>query len=133
MEADGRHRLHHLEGRKRWQRFFEAADENGLHEGGYAVVERLRADHEIVYLTGRPVWLEDVTLAWLDANGLGGHRLEMRPDHDRRPAAQVKVDRLRRLAAGRTVGVVVDVDERALSAMAPAGHPPLPPTRDTPP
>jgi hypothetical protein len=122
--ADVRHRLHHIEGRRKsWQRFFDAAGEDGLHEEGRAVVERLRADHEVVYLTGRPRWLEPVTRAWLEQHGLGGHRLVMRPDDDRRPAAVLKVEALRRLADGRTVGIVVDDDRRVVDAMAAAGFP----------
>lgn len=122
--ADVRHRLHHLERRpKRWKQFFDAAGDDGLHHEGFAVVEQLRRDHEIVYLTGRPRWLERITLDWLDAHGLGGHRLEMRPGNDHRPAAQMKVHRLRRIAGGRTVAVVVDDDERVVAAMARAGYP----------
>lgn len=122
--ADVRHRLHHLETRpKRWKAFFDGAGDDGLHPEGAAVVERLRPDHEIVYLTGRPQWLEPVTRAWLDEHGLGGHRLVMRPRDDHRPAAVVKVELLRRLAEGRTVAVVVDDDERVLAAMADAGYP----------
>jgi phosphoglycolate phosphatase-like HAD superfamily hydrolase len=121
--ADVRHRLHHLEGRrKRWQAFFDAAHLDGLHEEGKAIVEQLRADHEIVYLTGRPRWLERVTLDWLDEHGLGGHRLVMRPDTDNRPAAILKVDVLRRLGRGRTVAVVVDDDDRVIAAIQKAGY-----------
>ena len=127
--ADVRHRLHHLEGRqKRWKAFFDAAGDDGVHEEGVAVVEQLRPDHEVVYLTGRPRWLEPVTRAWLDEHGLGGHRLVMRPDDDRRPAAVLKVELLRGLARGRTVAVVVDDDERVLAAMADAGFPTFPAT-----
>jgi hypothetical protein len=122
--ADVRHRLHHIEGRRKsWPRFFDAAGDDGLHEEGKAVVERLREDHEVVYLTGRPRWLEDVTLAWLDEHGLGGHRLLMRPDADRRPAAVLKAEVARELADGRTVGIVVDDDRRVIDAMAAAGFP----------
>jgi hypothetical protein len=121
--ADVRHRLHHLEGRKDWRRFFAGASSDGVHDEGRAVVERLRADHEIVYLTGRPRWLEATTLAWLDEHDLGGHRVVMRPDDDRRPAAAVKVRLLRELAAGRTVAIVVDDDQRVIDAMAAAGYP----------
>ena len=122
--ADVRHRLHHIEGRpKHWKRFFDAAVDDDVHEEGAAVVERLRADHEIVYLTGRPRWLEPATRAWLDEHGLGGHDVVMRPEEDRRPAAVVKVELLRRLAQGRTVAVVVDDDARVVAAMADAGFP----------
>jgi hypothetical protein len=121
--ADVRHRLHHLEGPKRWQAFFEAAVDDPVHPEGRAIVERLAEDHEIVYLTGRPGWLEPATRAWLDDHGLGGHGLVMRPERDRRPAAVVKVELLETLAAGRVVGMVVDDDRRVVAAMQAAGFP----------
>jgi hypothetical protein len=121
--ADVRHRLHHLEGRKRWDAFFHAAVDDAVHPEGRAIVERLAQDHEVLYLTGRPGWLESATQEWLSQHGLGGHRLVMRPERDRRPAAVVKVELLRRLAAGRTVGVVVDDDQRVIAAMQAAGYP----------
>jgi len=115
--ADVRHRLHHIEG------FFDAAGDEGLQVVGGAVVERLRKDHEVVYLTGRPRWLHAVTDAWLAEHGLGGHRLVMRPDDDRRPAVQLKVEVLCRLAIDRKIGIVVDDDARVIRAMAEAGFP----------
>lgn len=122
--ADVRHRLRFVERQpKDWRRFFAAAEHDACHDEGVAVVERLRADHEVVYLTGRPQSEEGRTRAWLDRHGLGGHRLVMRPPDDRRPAARVKVDLLRRLAAGRTVAVVVDDDTKVLAAVAEAGFP----------
>ncbi len=122
--ADVRHRLHHLQRRpKDWDGFFAAADADPPHAEGVAVVTRLAADHDVVFLTGRPEWLQAATLAWLERHGLGGHTLVMRPRGDRRPAAQVKVEALRRLAAGRQVAVVVDDDDVVLAAMAAAGFP----------
>ena len=122
--ADVRHRLRHLQGRrKNWPAFFAAARHDDVHEEGVAVVETLARDHEVVYLTGRPAHLRADTEAWLADHGLGGHRLVMRPERDRRPAAVVKVELLHELAAGRTVGVVVDDDPIVLEAMQRAGHP----------
>lgn len=122
--ADVRHRLHHIRQRpKDWDSFFAAADEDPPHDEGVALVRALAEDNEIVFLTGRPGHLERATQRWLDAQGLGGHRLVMRPATDRRPAAQVKVALLRELARGRTVSVVVDDDPVVLDAMAAAGYP----------
>ena len=99
--ADVRHRLRHLERRpKDWDAFFDAAPDDPPHPEGLAVVRRLEEDHEVVYLTGRPERCRDDTLAWLDQHGIGGHELLMRSRRDRRPAAQVKVEVLRRRAAG---------------------------------
>jgi hypothetical protein len=122
--ADVRHRLRHLQGRrKNWPAFFAAAKDDDVHPEGVAIVETLRRDHEVIYLTGRPEHLRADTEHWLAAHGLGGHRLVMRPERDRRPAAVVKVELLRQLAAGRVVGIVVDDDPVVLDAMQRAGVP----------
>jgi hypothetical protein len=122
--ADVRHRLHFLERRPRdWDAFFAAAEHDTTHDEGLAVVDRLAADHEIVFLTGRPRRLEQATRTWLDGHRLGGHRLVMRPEGDRRPAVVVKAELLRKISAGRTVAVVVDDDPAIIEAMRSAGHP----------
>ncbi|MFV0307900.1 MAG: hypothetical protein ACK5OX_09175 [Desertimonas sp.] len=122
--ADVRHRLHFVERRpKDWDGFFGAAASDPAHPEGLAVVARLAEDHDIVFLTGRPSRLRDVTQAWLDRHRLGGHALHMRSERDRAPARVVKPAVLARLAAGRTVGVVVDDDPDVLTAMASRGWP----------
>jgi hypothetical protein len=121
--ADVRHRLHHLERRpKNWKAFFAAAAQDAIHPEGEAVVSTLAENHEIVFLTGRPGRLRSDTTAWLDANGLGGHRLVMRPEGDHRPAAVVKRELLDELATGRMVAVVVDDDPVVLDTMRAAGY-----------
>jgi phosphoglycolate phosphatase-like HAD superfamily hydrolase len=125
--ADVRHRLHHLDGRRRnWDAFFaELADDPVLPEG-VAVVERLRQDHRIVYLTGRPERTRQATVAWLERHGLPRGDLLMRGDDDRRPARQTKVQAVRALiAAGHTVAVVVDDDPQVCAAMRDRGWPVL--------
>lgn len=124
--ADVSSRLHYVERRpKDWDSFFAAAVHDPPHDEGLAVVNHLAGEHEVVFLTGRPHWLRDDTQQWLERHGLGGHRLVMRPAGNRRPAAQVKVDLLRTLAAGRTVAVVVDDDPAVVAAMKAAGFPTL--------
>ena len=121
--ADVRHRLHHLTGgRKDWDAFFDAAPQDSLHPEGKAVVDRLRPDHEVVYLTGRPERCRADTERWLARHGLDGHDLVMRSGRDRRPAAVVKVETIARRFAGRQVAVVVDDDDRVVAAMRAAGH-----------
>ncbi len=122
--ADVRHRLHHLERRPRdWDAFFDAADDDPVHDEGVAIVARLAEDHEIVFLTGRPHRLERATRAWLEDHGLGGHRLVMRPNGDRRSAVIVKAELLARVGHDRTVAVVVDDDPAIVEAMRAAGYP----------
>ena len=124
--ADVRHRLRHIEKRpKDWDAFFDAARHDPPHAEGIAVVQRLEQDHEVVYLTGRPERCRADTERWLDEHGIGGHELLMRSPRDRRPAAVVKVEILRRRAAGRTIGIVVDDDDRVVEAMRRAGFPVL--------
>ena len=121
--ADVRHRLHHLTGRRKdWDAFFAAAPDDDLHPEGKAVVERLREEHEVVYLTGRPERCRADTEAWLARHGLDGHELVMRSGRDRRPAAVVKVEVIARRFADRQVAVVVDDDDRVVAAMRRAGH-----------
>ncbi len=122
--ADVRHRVHHVDRRpKDWDAFFRAAADDPVHPEGLAVVEQLVDDHEVVFVTGRPEWLRGVTQTWLDANGLGGHRLLMRSSRDRAPARVVKPHVVKRLAKGREVGVVVDDDPEVVRAMAEHGWP----------
>jgi len=120
--ADVRHRLHHLEGRRKdWDAFFAAAVDDPPHQEGLNLVGKLAVDHDVLFLTGRPEHLRGDTAAWLERHGLGGHRLAMRPANDRRPAAQVKLARLRNEARQRPVGVVVDDDEKVVAAVEGAG------------
>ena len=122
--ADVRHRLHYIERRPRdWDGFFAAAVEDPAHAEGLALVETLAAEHEIVFLTGRPRRCEADTERWLARHGVGGHQVVMRPERDRRPAAIVKLELLRRLARGRTVAVIVDDDAEVIRTMADAGFP----------
>ena len=122
--ADVRHRLRHLESKpKDWDAFFAAARDDEAHAEGLAIVDRLAQDHEIVFLTGRPAHLREATVEWLGRFGFGGHRLVMRPERDRRPAAVVKLERLEDLARERSIGVVVDDDPRVLDAARKAGYP----------
>lgn len=124
--ADVRHRLVHVERRpKDWDAFFAAARDDPPHDEGVALVRKLAADHDVVFLTGRPVRYRRATERWLDRHGLGGHRLVMRPGGVRRPAAQVKVELLADLAADRRVAIVVDDDAAVVAAMRAAGHPTL--------
>ena len=122
--ADVRHRLHYIERRPRdWDGFFAAAVDDPPHPEGIALVRTLQSDHEVVYLTGRPHRLAEDTERWLTQEGVGGHRLVMRPEGDRRPAATVKVELLRELARGRRVAVVVDDDRDVIQTMRDAGFP----------
>jgi hypothetical protein len=120
--ADVRHRLHHLDSRpKDWDGFFAAAPHDALLDEGAAVAHRLAQDHDLVWLTGRPERCRRDTVRWLGSMGLPGGRLLMRRSGDRRPARQVKVDVLRRLAGEKPVDVLVDDDGQVVAAARAAG------------
>ena len=89
--ADVRHRLHHLQTRpQHWNAFFLAADRDPLLEEGAARLRAAQAEHEVVYLTGRPERNRALTRTWLAGHGLPTGPLHMRPDDDYRPARWVK-------------------------------------------
>lgn len=120
--ADVRHRLHHLEGRRDWRRFFAAAADDPLLPEGAVLVADLARGHEVVWLTGRPNRLRAVTRDWLVDHGLPAAELHLRPDGDYRPARAVKLDVLRRLAP-RRIEAFVDDDPEVVDAAMAAGFP----------
>lgn len=120
--ADVRHRLHHLERRRAWRSFFEAADRDTLLAEGAQLVSDLAGRHEIVWLTGRPEWLRDTTADWLAEHGLPGEELYLRPPGDFRPAPNYKLDVLHGLAP-RGIAAVIDDDDEVVRAALAAGYP----------
>jgi hypothetical protein len=122
--ADVRHRLAHLDRRPQdWDGFFAAAAADPPLATGIARVQELAADHDIVWLTGRPERLRDTTLEWFTRHELPSGRLIMRRGNDRRPARIVKRAELRRLASGRSVTIVIDDDPAVVKALAADGWP----------
>ena len=122
--ADVRHRLHHLQARpQRWEAFFSAADRDPLLEEGAARLRAAQAEHEVIYLTGRPERNRPLTRAWLARHGLPTGPLHMRPDHDHRPARWVKRNTLRRLALTRTIVSVLDDDPAVVAVLEADGWP----------
>jgi phosphoglycolate phosphatase-like HAD superfamily hydrolase len=120
--ADVRHRLHHLEPPRSWHRFFAEAGDDGLLAEGARLVAELGAEHEIVWLTGRPEWLRDITATWLGLHGLPGTELHLRPQRDYRPAPLYKREVLRRLAP-RGIAAFVDDDDEVVQTALAAGYP----------
>lgn len=120
--ADVRHRLHHLHRHTSWGAFFGAADADPLLDVGARLVSDLADLHEIVWLTGRPEWLREVTSEWLAGHALPGTELHMRPDGDYRPARIYKLDVLRGLAE-REIAAFVDDDREVIDAALGAGLP----------
>ncbi|HVE64913.1 MAG TPA: hypothetical protein VNB94_14070 [Mycobacteriales bacterium] len=122
--ADVSHRLHHLESRpKDWGSFFSAAVDDPPLAEGVRRVRELLADHDVVYLTGRPEWLRADTQRWLAAHDIAGTELHMRRRGDRRPARQTKSETLQRLTRDRTVALVLDDDPDVVEALQEQGWP----------
>ncbi|MEP6695918.1 MAG: hypothetical protein ABJA34_03460 [Pseudonocardiales bacterium] len=122
--ADVRHRLVHLESRpKDWKAFFAAAPADSPLAEGLALAQALAAEHDIIWLTGRPERLRRVTVAWLRSHGLPTAELHMRRNGDHRPARETKVAVVRRIAAERSIAVVVDDDPAVVDALLAAGLP----------
>ena len=122
--ADVSHRLHHLESRpQRWERFFRAADRDPLLTEGATRLRTALADHDVVYLTGRPERTRVLTERWLARHGLPTGPLHMRADDDFRPARWVKRQVLRGLARTRDVASVIDDDPAVVDVLAADGWP----------
>jgi hypothetical protein len=120
--ADTRHRLHLIaRPPKDWEAFFAAAGQDPLLAEGVAVAHRLAEDHEVVYLTGRPERWRESTETWLTGHGLPPGPVRMRRDNDRRPARQMKLSVVRRLAEHTHVAVIVDDDTAVVRALRGAG------------
>jgi phosphoglycolate phosphatase-like HAD superfamily hydrolase len=121
--ADVRHRLHLLERRpKDWPAFFAAAAEDPVLEQGIDRVLAAVADHELVWLTGRPNSLRAVTRRWLADHGLPVTELIMRSQRDFRPAPVLKLAELDKLRP-RQVELFVDDDAKVIAAATEAGFP----------
>jgi phosphoglycolate phosphatase-like HAD superfamily hydrolase len=121
--SDTSQRIHFLEKKpKDWDSFFAHAKEDAVLEEGLAVATTLAAEHEIVYLTGRPERLRRDTVKWLEDNGFPDGKLYMRGNTDRRPSMLMKLTRLNRLAQERPVAVLVDDDAKVIAAAQKAGY-----------
>lgn len=127
--ADVRHRLRHVTDRpKNWGAFFAGAADDPLLAQGAETVHRLAEVYRVVYLSGRPEGLRQVTEEWFARHDLPPGRLVLRPPGDFRPARYFKVEQLRQLSETSTVVVLVDDDPRVLDAAREAGFDVLPAT-----
>ena len=120
--ADVRHRVHFVEQRPQdWGRFFAGAADDPLSEVGADWARKAAAEHDLVWLTGRPEWLRPVTARWLDRHDLPAGPLVMRGNGDYRPARDYKLAELRKLSAREQIVVFVDDDPMVVEAAAAAG------------
>jgi hypothetical protein len=121
--ADVRHRLHHLDDRRRdWSAFFAAAGADPVLVQGAHLVAELATEHEIVWLSGRPDWLTRITRTWLADHALPSGELHLRRSGDHRPARVYKLDALAHLRP-RGIAAVIDDDPEVVDAAVAAGYP----------
>ena len=128
--ADVRHRLHHVTGRpKDWRAFFAAAADDGLlAEGEHTVRGARRGLRRRLPLRPAGAAARGSPRTGSPATTCPTGELLLRPYGDYRPSSVYKVEALRRLAATRTVVVLVDDDPRVLDAARTAGFDVLPAT-----
>ena len=92
--SDAAGRQHFIEGgggrRKDWDAFFEACGDDPLIEEIGRLLELLDDDLQILLLTGRPIWVQPQTLAWLDHYELRWDALVMRDYGDYMAAREFK-------------------------------------------
>lgn len=122
--ADVTHRLHYLRARpQRWERFFTTADRDPLLDEGADRLRAALAEHDVVYLTGRPERTRDLTERWLARHGLPTGPLIMREDLDHRPARYMKREVLRDLGRTREIVSVLDDDPDVVDVLTADGWP----------
>ena len=117
--TDTRHRLHHIEDRpRRWVAFFAAAGRDGTHPEGLAALRTAAgAGCGIVYLSGRPERLRQVTEQWLRRHDCPDGPLLLRADRDFTSAVDFKLRALRSLAATSRLVLLVDDDPDVVAAV----------------
>jgi hypothetical protein len=122
--ADVTARLHHIEGQpKNWNAFFAGIPDDLPYAEGLAIARELAAEHELVYLSGRPERTRSDTERWLRRHGAPDGQIVLRRNPDRRPARVVKIGQLRQLAEQSSVAVFVDDDPAVCRAAREAGFP----------
>lgn len=93
------HRLHHVknpEGKKNFDKFFAEAHKDTPKQNVIDIVSSLSNDHVVIFLTGRPEKLREVTLKWLQTyvpinlERSIDYNLTMRPDGDYTPDDELK-------------------------------------------
>jgi phosphoglycolate phosphatase-like HAD superfamily hydrolase len=108
--ADVRHRVHHVQGRrKNWMNFFATMHKDPPNQEIVDMVRDLAHDREIIIVSGRPDNYQHVTEEWLRRYDVPYQEIHMRPAGDHRADHIVKREILHRLlAAGKKIELVID-------------------------
>lgn len=113
--ADATHREHFLRSKpKDWDGFFAACPADAPVKVGLDLLRGFLAEHDVVWLTGRPERIRTQTEDWLAQHATGHGRLVMRGDTDRRQASVYKVQHLQQLKSQTAIELFVDDDPRCV-------------------
>ncbi len=91
--ADTTHRLHYLEGGKKdWRGFFSEMSKDPIrNEVRSKLIDLYNKGKGVIYVSARPEDYRDVTLKWLEKNGVSfAFTILMRRSNDSRPDTEVK-------------------------------------------
>lgn len=125
--ADCTHRLHHIleESPKNWEAFDSKIMSDKPITNMIWLLNCIMHDPYsfITLLTGRNVRTLDATIDWLEHWAVPFHALEMRGLHDRRPASEMKLERLTELGLSpEDVVTVFEDDPVTVSVLRHAGY-----------
>lgn len=100
--ADASHRVHHIKKQpKDWDAFFAGCADDKPIRHMTDLVSHMWLTAYIVFVSGRPEWLRDVTTKWLYKHGVQPAKAEialyMRPEKDRRDDDIIKFELLHKL------------------------------------
>ena len=114
--SDRRHRLHYIEGKKDWDRFFEAlVDDPVIQDTIDQIKSLLSADKKLIFFTGRPEKYRLLTQKWIRKNTpFKDYILLMRKNKDYRKDAIIKKEILDLIREDYEVGIIFE-DQPELS------------------
>lgn len=90
--SNTKHREHFVLAKpKKWRDFFEAADKDPLQDWCREVITKFKADgFSIILVTGRPEWMRELSLTWLEKFQVPFDKLLMRQNEDHRDDPIIK-------------------------------------------
>lgn len=110
--ANNKHREHLIQGvPKRWDMFFDLCHLDTPIQPVVDLVKVLMQYHQIIFCTGRPARVGDMTAKWLHGHGLVGPII-MRDDGDHRPDHVIKLEMLKQLIEYRQSAPEFVLDDR---------------------
>jgi hypothetical protein len=97
-----------------WDAYWEASWQDKPNQPMIDLINMLSKSCRIVCITGRPERWRQLTNSWLMRYGVKVHELWMRPNDDRRPSPQLKIDLMKKMTEQVLLSeIIVAVDDRA--------------------